>query len=131
MPLNSLIVGPFLPNHYCNPLALAICTRASLDSLPVYLEKAGRQKELLNVLSPAALIAMAQQSESFLPLQDRCELGLKTALALKRYDDSLRFQLQSAVAADISRFEFAEAEVVARLSLDDYGNALRIAQTAV
>src|ERR1017187_4233490 len=29
MPLNSLIVGPFLPNHYCNPLALAICTRAA------------------------------------------------------------------------------------------------------
>src|ERR1035437_9958570 len=28
IPLNSLIVGPFLPNHYCNPLALAICTRA-------------------------------------------------------------------------------------------------------
>jgi hypothetical protein len=103
---------------------------AYFDSLPVYLEKAGRQKELLSVLSPAALIAMARQSDSFLPLQHRCELGLKTALALKRYDDSLRFQLQSAVAADISRFEFAEAEVVARLSLDDYGNALRIAQTA-
>src|ERR1017187_6089738 len=30
MPLNSLIVGPFLPNHYCNPLALAICTRAEI-----------------------------------------------------------------------------------------------------
>jgi len=104
--------------------------KVPLDSLPVYLEKAGRQKELLNVLNPAALVALAQQSESFLPLQDRCELGLKTALALKRYDESLRFQLQSAVAADISRFEFAEAEVVARLSLDDYKNALRIAQTA-
>jgi hypothetical protein len=32
MPLNSLIVGPFLPNHYCNPLALAICTRADQNA---------------------------------------------------------------------------------------------------
>src|ERR1039458_9142835 len=31
MPLDSLIVGPFLPNHYCNPLALAICTRATFS----------------------------------------------------------------------------------------------------
>src|ERR1017187_10478489 len=29
MPLNSFIVGPSLPNHYCNPLALAICTRTA------------------------------------------------------------------------------------------------------
>src|ERR1035441_1321680 len=28
IPLNLLIVGPFLPNHYRNPLDLAICTRA-------------------------------------------------------------------------------------------------------
>jgi acyl carrier protein len=41
MPLDSLIVGPFLPNHYCNPLALAICTRTvpsayvRLKSLPL------------------------------------------------------------------------------------------------
>jgi hypothetical protein len=27
MPLDMLIVGPFLPNHYCNSLDLAICTR--------------------------------------------------------------------------------------------------------
>src|ERR1017187_8594101 len=35
MPLNSFIVGPFLPNHYCNPLALAICTRAAALSYPL------------------------------------------------------------------------------------------------
>ena len=27
MPVNLLIVGPFLPNHYCNPPDLVICTR--------------------------------------------------------------------------------------------------------
>jgi hypothetical protein len=31
MPINLLIVGPFLPDHYCNPLELAICTRAVLS----------------------------------------------------------------------------------------------------
>jgi hypothetical protein len=27
MPVNLLIVGPFLLNHYCNPPDLVICTR--------------------------------------------------------------------------------------------------------
>jgi hypothetical protein len=34
MPVNLLIVGPFLPNHYCNPPDLVICTRTLL----IYLE---------------------------------------------------------------------------------------------
>src|ERR1017187_287006 len=29
MPVNLLIVGPFLPNHYCNPPDLVICTRTT------------------------------------------------------------------------------------------------------
>src|ERR1035437_5626783 len=41
MPLNSLIVGPFLPNHYCNPLALAICTRALWSACQIAAERAG------------------------------------------------------------------------------------------
>src|ERR1035437_2322287 len=35
MPLNSFIVAPFLPNHYCNPLALAICTRARPEAVEI------------------------------------------------------------------------------------------------
>src|ERR1022692_3917636 len=41
MTLNLLIVGPFLPNHYCNPLALAICTRAPLCHREPVIESCG------------------------------------------------------------------------------------------
>jgi len=34
MPVNLLIVGPFLPNHYCNPPDLVICTRTGLCTPP-------------------------------------------------------------------------------------------------
>src|ERR1022692_3012263 len=38
MPVNLLIVGPSLPNHYCNPPDLVICTRTFCGVQP----KAGR-----------------------------------------------------------------------------------------
>jgi hypothetical protein len=103
---------------------------AGSSLLPSYLESAGRQKEVLALLSPGTFLQIAQNSDSFVPLQQRCELGLKTAMDLGNYADSIRFQLQSAVAADISQFGFSESEVVARLSLDDYATANRIAQAA-
>lgn len=98
--------------------------------LPGYLRSAGREKEILSLLSSDTFLQIAHRSDSFIPLQQQCELGLKTSLELGRYAETVRFQLQSAVAADISQFRFAEAEVVARLSLDDYATAIRIAQAA-
>jgi len=98
--------------------------------LPTYLHSAGREKEILTLLSPNTFLQIAQRSDSFIPLRQQCELGRKTAMDLGRYAETVRFQLQSAVAADISQFRFSEAEVVARLSLDDYATAIRLAQAA-
>lgn len=100
------------------------------DLLPRYFQQAGRAHELLTLLSAKAFTRIAEQSESLLPVQQRSDLGFTTALELKRYDEMLRFQLQSAVAADISQFRFSELEVIARLSLDDYPTALALAKSA-
>jgi hypothetical protein len=44
MPINLLIVGPSLSNPYCNPLDLAICTRAGITPGQTHL-KIDRTKE--------------------------------------------------------------------------------------
>ncbi len=115
-----------LADHYLNTTSLV-----ELKRLPIYLDNAGRGKELLKVLNPGTFISLLSGTDSFLALQERCALGLRTAKTLKRYADVVRFQVQGSITADISQFDFAKAEVVARLALDDYPTALSIAQGAV
>src|SRR5665213_1969489 len=61
MPLNALIIGPFLPNHYCNPLALAICTRAVNGLwLKYYLQQA----RFMSVEAAKPLCSLFERSHS-------------------------------------------------------------------
>jgi hypothetical protein len=113
-----------LAEHY----SIASLDKAS-DLLPRYFQQAGRQHELLSLLDAKAFTRIAERSDSFLPVQQRSDLGFGAAMELNRYDEMLRFQLQSAVAADISQFRFSESEVMARLSLDDYETAIALAKS--
>jgi methanol--5-hydroxybenzimidazolylcobamide Co-methyltransferase len=54
MPLNSLIVGPFLPNHYFKPLALAICTRAAAAMCDLWSNESVQNVRLLSGNAPEA-----------------------------------------------------------------------------
>ena len=100
----------------------------SLDVLPTYLEKTNRTQELLSLLSPRTFIRWVERTDTFEPLRRRSQLGLTTALKLNRVADALRFGLQTSTVADVSSFEVAKSEVLARLAVDDYPSALALAQ---
>ena len=110
---------------------LTVAPETTLDRLPTYLANAGRGPELLKVLEPNTFIKLLTSTDSFLPLDERCALGLSTALSLKRYPDVIRFHVQRGMACDASEFPFDKAEVIAHLALNDYPTALSLAQSAV
>lgn len=99
--------------------------------LPLYLEQAERPLDLLRFLSPATFLQLAESSDSFVSLQERSQLGFDAALTHKRYGDALRFSMQSSVVTDVPPLEFAKAEVLARLSLGYYTEAINMAQATV
>lgn len=99
--------------------------------LPNYLEESGRLQELLKFLSPDYFAAMIGTSQSLAPVQIKAELGVKAALKLDRDEALLRFGLQEAVIAELDGCEISRSEVNARMALDDYDAALKLAQTAI
>lgn len=105
-------------------------TERARSVLPAYLEKVGKVHELLAILSPETFVNLAEHSDSFIPLQRESEIGLSTAIKLKKPGDTLRFGMQLSAVADVSPTSFARAEVIARMAMGDYDTALALAQSS-
>ena len=100
----------------------------TLNYLPGVLKEAKRYDELLDYLSPQHINQLIECTESWIPLHQKSELGVETALEMERDGDLLRFGLQRST---ISSMEFAEpwrSEIEARVSMGDYPAALSLVQ---
>lgn len=104
-------------------------SKRSVELLPTYLEQADRPAELLSFLDAPTFVNLSETSDSYVPILDRSKLGLETAIKLKRYGEAVRFGTQSSIVCDVEPVDFARAEILARLSLGQYGIALDLAQT--
>jgi hypothetical protein len=98
--------------------------------LPSYLDKAGRVNEVLAVLNTDTFVRLAERTDSFIPIQRESELGLSTAIRLKRPAEAVRFGLQIGAVGDVSPSSFRRAEVNAQMAVGNYDAALSLAQSA-
>lgn len=103
----------------------------SLTHLPGFLHQAGRYEELLNYLSPQHIDRLIDCGESWIPLHQKADLGVDTALRLERDGDLLRFGLQRATIASMESSEPWRSEVEAYAALDDFSAAYALAQRMV
>jgi hypothetical protein len=74
---------------------------------------------------------MLEFSQSPSPVQQKTDLGLSTALELRRDGDLMRFGLQQAAMAEIGGAEVWRSEIEARMALNDYDSALTLAQSTI
>lgn len=100
----------------------------ALTHLPSFYQMAGRNAELLEYLSPAHIGKLIECSESWLPLHQKSELGVNTALEQKRDGELLRFSLQRAIIASMESSEPWRSEVEAHVALGDYSTAYALVQ---
>lgn len=103
----------------------------ALTRLPQYLQKVGRQAELLQYLSPDRLAMMVERSQSKLPVKKQAELGMNAAADLERFPECMRFGLQRSAVADFDACEILKSEIEARVTLGQYEDAVELANTAV
>ncbi|PKN35610.1 MAG: hypothetical protein CVU61_01960 [Deltaproteobacteria bacterium HGW-Deltaproteobacteria-19] len=103
----------------------------ALTNLPSVLHEAGRYDELLNYLSPMHIGRLIDCGDSWVPLHQKAELGVETALSLSRDGDLLRFGLQRAMIASIENAEPWRSEIEAYVALDDFSAAQALVQRMV
>lgn len=100
----------------------------ALTHLPGLYEKAGRYDDLLTYLSPQHISNLIDHSESWTALHQKANLGVTTALELKRDGDLLRFALQHATIASMENSEPWRSEIEAYVALDDFSTAYALVQ---
>jgi hypothetical protein len=103
----------------------------SISLLPVYFQDAGEDEQLLSYLSPDHLGRMLEKTGVITPVRERTQLGVETALRLRRDEDLTRLSLQSSVIAGLDDFHVSRSEVEARLALQDVESCIALAQAAV
>jgi hypothetical protein len=103
----------------------------ALSFLPTFLQEAGRLDELLDYLSPDHFAAMIERSQSLLPVQQKAELGLESALRLGNDGDLLRFGIQKSTLTGLDACGTLRSEIEARMALNEYQSAMALAQSAV
>jgi hypothetical protein len=103
----------------------------ALTHLPGFLNQAGRYEELLNYLSPQHIGNLIDCGDSWIPLHQKADLGVATAMHLARDGDLLRFGLQRATIASIESSESWRSEIEAYVALDDFPAAYALVQQMV
>ena len=103
----------------------------ALTHLPGFLHQADRYEELLNYLSPKHIGSLIDCADSWIPLHQKADLGVETALSLTRDGDLLRFGLQRATIASIESSESWRSEIEAYVALDDFSAAYALVQRMV
>ena len=106
-------------------------SESALSMLPNYLEEANRLEDLLTYLSPEHLMQLLERTGSTMPVRQKADQGLNTALRLGRDGDLFRFGIQRSAVTEFDRCPTLRSEVQAWIALGEYQNALAIAQGAV
>lgn len=103
----------------------------ALTHLPTFFHQAERYDELLDYLSPQHIGSLIDCRESWIPLHQKADLGVDTALQLKRDGDLLRFGLQRATIVSMESSEPWRSEMDAYVALNDFSAAYALVQRTV
>lgn len=103
----------------------------SLAHLPEFLHQAKRYEDLLTYLSPEHIGRLIDCGDSWVPLHQKADLGVDTALLLERDGDLLRFSIQRAMITSMESSEPWRSEIEAYIALDDFSAPYTLAQRMV
>lgn len=100
----------------------------ALANLPKYLSSAERLQDLVEYLSPHRFAELYKKSPSLKLVREHADRGIEAAQKLGHQDDLLRFMLQGATIEEVSSSRVAVAEVRARAAVNDFDQALALAE---
>lgn len=100
----------------------------SLTDLPLYFQRAGRLKELLEYLSPQRTATLFRSARSITSVRRATAIALSSADELERHDELARFAMHSSTLEQLSEASSAAAEVRARVAVGDTAGAERLAR---
>lgn len=103
----------------------------ALTHLPDFLHQTERYEELLNYLSPKHIGSLIDCGDSWIPLHQKADLGVDTALRMSRDGDLLRFGLQRAMISSMESAEPWRSEIEAYVALDDFSAAYALVQRMI
>jgi len=106
-------------------------SKDAITHLPLYLNESEQYEQLLDYLSPEHIGKVIDYSESWLPLQQKAEMGIATASKLNRDGDLLRFGLQRSTVRSLESSERRRSEIEAYLALGELKAADAVAQAAI
>ena len=106
-------------------------SEAALKDLPGYLEQAGRLEDLIDYLSPEHFEEMLYKSQSLSVVEQKAELGINTALNLRRDGELVRFSIQRAAIRELDGAQIWRSEIEARMALKQYETAVALAQATM
>lgn len=98
--------------------------------VPGYLERAGRQDDLLAFLSPANFEKIVHKSQSLRTVFDKAETGAKTAFMLRKDSELLKFALKKSVMLAFEGSDAWRSEIDALVALGRYEDAYSLAHSA-
>lgn len=103
----------------------------TLTHLPDFLNKAGRYSEILAYLTPEHIGRLIDCGDSWVPLHQKVDLGVDTALHMERDSDLLKFGLQRAMITRMESAESWRSEIEAYIALGDFMTPFALAQRMV
>jgi len=102
----------------------------SLEELPSLLGDAQRYSELLELLSPEFYQAGIEKKKSLVTLKRSNAVGIAAAQSDQRDTMLLQFCFNNCIFNELSMAELWKAEVNARMSIGDFDNAFKVANSA-
>lgn len=104
---------------------------ASLDELPIYLDKMGKYREVLTSLEPERMTRIIAVQNSIAHIRRPIQLGIKAASNLNNTGELIRFTMQHCIMEDISRIRNSPAEIDCLIATQNYSGAMALASSQV
>ncbi|MEJ0032208.1 MAG: hypothetical protein WDO15_18360 [Bacteroidota bacterium] len=106
-------------------------TDEALMELPYYYRKQRQWESLLAYLSDEYLPQIIQKSQSITVIKNKLDLGHSAAEQTENDGELLRFSMQGSLIQNIEGLHIWNSEIEARIEMDQYDLAIKLAQSAL
>ncbi|HNP17127.1 MAG TPA: hypothetical protein PKL31_01730 [Fulvivirga sp.] len=123
---NSKVIHDHLINYYANSDSI----KALIELPKLYMDQNDWGK-VVSVLDGDTLPQILEKYGSLNTVNETLEMGISASTKLGKHSELWRFSIQGGIVNELDSYSFWESEVEARIAINDFSSAIKLAESAV
>ncbi|MGE0929869.1 hypothetical protein [Peijinzhouia sedimentorum] len=123
---NTKSIQDYLVKYYANSDSI----KALIELPKLYMDQNDYGK-VISTLNDETLPMILDNYGSLSIVNETLEMGIEASNKLGKHDDLWRFSIQGGIVNELDNYSFWESEIEARIAINDFSSAIKLAESAV